>query len=113
MSKEKQTIEEMAKDVTYSIVWDSDGYATVDCLATAKKLHLKGYHRQSEWISVDERLPEREGKYLVCTTNGNIGVGNFIDYYGKGTHLCFDCWAVTHWMPLPEPPKMRKEDDGK
>jgi hypothetical protein len=48
MSKEKQTIEEMAKDVTYSIVWDSDGYAAVDCLATAKKLHLKGYRKQSE-----------------------------------------------------------------
>ena len=61
--------------------------------------------KQSAWISVDERLPETEEKYLVCTTNGNIGVGSFIDYYGKGTHLCFDCWAVTHWMPLPEPPK--------
>lgn len=49
MSKGKQ-IEEMAKDVTYSIVWDSDGYATVDCLATAQKLHLKGYRKQSEVV---------------------------------------------------------------
>lgn len=63
------------------------------------------FEEKSAWISVDERLPETEEKYLVCTTNGNIGVGSFIDYYGKGTHLCFDCWAVTHWMPLPEPPK--------
>ena len=51
MNKEKQ-IEEMARDVTHSIVWDSDGYAEVDCLATARKLHLKGYRKQSEgeWI---------------------------------------------------------------
>jgi hypothetical protein len=73
----------------------------------ASHLYNAGYRKQSKWISVDERLPDREGKYLVCTTNGNIGVGNFIDYYGKGTHLCFDCWAVTHWMPLPEAPKMK------
>jgi hypothetical protein len=25
-----------------------------------------GYRKQSKWISVDERLPDREGKYLVC-----------------------------------------------
>jgi hypothetical protein len=58
-----------------------------------------------KWISVADRLPDNEGKYLVCTANGNIGVGNFIDYYGAGKLLCFDTWAVTHWMPLPEPPK--------
>ena len=62
---------------------------------------------KSEWISVDERLPETEGKYLVCTSNGNIGVENFINYYGTGKHLCFDTWAVTHWMPLPKAPKMK------
>ena len=76
----------------------------IDEAPTADVTDINDGHK-SEWISVDERLPETEGKYLVCTTNGNIGVGSFIDYYGKGTRLCFDCWAVTHWMPLPEPPK--------
>ena len=47
MSREKQ-IEEMARDVTRSIVWDSDGYAEVDCLATAQNLCCIGYRKQSE-----------------------------------------------------------------
>lgn len=89
--------------------------AYVPCAFCEKKemcsmCELSFRRNQSEWISVDERLPESEGKYLVCTSNGNIGVGNFINYYGTGKHLCFDTWAVTHWMPLPEPPKMKGDE---
>ena len=105
-------VEEMIEYLNNTINVERNSYFGKGCitlpLIEADKILdiLKGYRKQ-EWISVDERLPEREGKYLVCTANGNIGVGNFIDYYGKGTHLCFDCWVVTHWMPLPEAPKMK------
>ena len=102
MSKEKQ-IEEMARDVCNSIVWDQDGYATVECLATAKRLRLKGYCKQ-EWISVDKRLPERNGRYLThCNIEGQSLV--CILYYCKVGG--FNEGTVTHWMPLPEPPKMK------
>jgi hypothetical protein len=68
-----------------------------------------------EWISVTERLPEEEGWYLVYTTPNRehksinkamfckgYAWGNFEPYWrGAGGH-----WAnVTHWMPLPQPPK--------
>lgn len=113
MSKEKQ-IEEMAKHCPcyFGEKCCIDGELPEKCdmlcqFGTYAEILYNAGYRKQEWISVDERLPNREGKYLVCTTNGNIGVGNFIDYYGKGTCLCFDCWAVTHWMPLPEPPKMK------
>ena len=104
MSREKQIIE--IKECIDSVYGADCAYFDVDGFAIANKIYDAGYRKQ-EWISVDERLPDKEGKYLVCTTNGNIGVGDFIDYYGKGTHLCFACWAVTHWMPLPEAPKMK------
>ena len=59
-----------------------------------------------EWISVKERLPERCGYYLVFTNNfgvNSIVISKYADY---GT---FKSWCVktnvTHWMPLPEPPK--------
>lgn len=119
MIKEKQ-IEEMAKvlgsdcgdcqECEYYRVRVKEGI-NVCYFKYAEMLYNAGYRKQSEdalkgeWISVEERMPEKEGKYLVCTTKGNIGVGNFIDYYGTGTHLCFDGWAVSHWMPLPEQPK--------
>ena len=89
MSKEKQ-IEEMARDVTNSIVWDSDGYATVDCLATAKKLHLKGNRKQSEgeWIPSD--IPQE--KY-VCSVCG--GACWYYDYQGEvaKSRYCPNCGA--------------------
>lgn len=68
------------------------------------------------WISIEERLPEPETEVLVAFDDGYVwamwqkwsladeyeeGESPF-DYYkdvGAGTH------TVTHWMPLPKPPK--------
>ena len=66
---------------------------------------------KSEWISVDERLPEREGKYLVYTYKGAIKFGEYRSYLVGEGKLCepqFD-YYVTHWMPLPEAPKGGEE----
>ena len=62
------------------------------------------------WIPVSERLPDRNGEYLVCTKNDfyktrkmakAIFKKNSSGFYGQGGH-----WAnVTHWMQLPEFPK--------
>ena len=52
MSREKQ-IEEMAKDVCRSIVWDREEFAQIDCFETANILYNKGYRKQSEgeWVT--------------------------------------------------------------
>ncbi len=58
------------------------------------------------WINVDDRLPDDDDSCLVW--NGNhIFVAI---YWGDGEWM-FDSYAceITHWMPLPEPPK----DEGK
>ena len=79
-----------------------------------------------EWISVDDRLPEKDGAYLV-TTNGVSGLQNVkFRWFAKDGEMVEahdlarqkDVWylydiecgyvsikTVTHWMPLPEPPK--------
>ena len=82
--------------------------------------------KQSEWISVDERLPEdtlptdykhKTIKVLVAIKAKN-GVSirtqkRFLDYiYEDDERTAFWTWRfsagdVTHWMPLPEPPKMK------
>ena len=65
-----------------------------------------------EWISVEERLPEREGYYLTSTIRGVIMIGAFFSYCASTDNPQFK-YDVTHWMPLPEAPKMtRKEDEG-
>lgn len=81
------------------------------------------------WISVKDRLPEKSGHYLVCTsinywrggcwdTNSTDGT---TEGYAGTTMSVLDCYTdsthdwnrvfnghVTHWMPLPKPPKEEK-----
>lgn len=65
-----------------------------------------------EWISVNDRLPDERGKYIVAyfpayfgnpiTANGLlIGIDSFL---GKTTWARHKYQKVTHWMPLPEVP---------
>lgn len=85
-------------------------YPPCQAEAHAEALFEAGYCKQSEgeWISVNDRLPDRAGKYLVSTFDGRVGISNLIDYYCDGD-LSFDNYKVTHWMPLPKPPKMKGE----
>ncbi len=65
------------------------------------------------WIPVTERLPETDTEVLVCDIHAEfIEVYKFVkddfdEYYWRSdwgeNSLRFN--DVTHWMPLPEPPK--------
>jgi hypothetical protein len=87
--------------------------------AAADLLIAKGVTVQ-RWIPVTERLPKRmANKVIVRCKNDYIGFGHYEDYKGKQTWYNLesdrpftdwdleDCesYEVTHWMPLPEPPK--------
>ena len=55
------------------------------------------------WIPVTERLPEKNGSYLVYVY-GEVTEMNC--WHGKWHRLGDDYTkAVTHWMPLPQPPE--------
>ena len=57
-----------------------------------------------EWISVKDRLPEKDEIVIICTDKNFIYAGELI---GDTWFLDNDSWTatVTHWMPLPQPPK--------
>ena len=68
------------------------------------------------WIPVSERLPEEEELVLIICKNGKRSVGCYRRFnynneimWGFKTELNPSIWLnkgrVTHWMPLPEPPK--------
>ena len=67
-----------------------------------------------EWISVTDRLPE-EGEYVLCVLKGfnyggKIQVCKFVPADKFKDKPYFEHFrngfpSVTHWMPLPEPPK--------
>ena len=70
-----------------------------------------------EWISVDDRLPEESGNYIVCCDDSSCSYGEGIWYssdvvvvseYYEGSWIWYEGgteWSleniVTHWMPLP------------
>lgn len=63
------------------------------------------------WISVDDRLPKEKGDYLVAyhpchwdNVDDEICVG-IDNFRGKTAWAKKKYRRVTHWMPLPEPPK--------
>lgn len=94
---------EMSEILAQNFALNDQKFDASDFEWSAHCLQMAGFHK-TEWISVEERLPERSGKYLVATFDGRVGIGNLIDYYCDGD-LSFDNYKVTHWMPLPMPPK--------
>ena len=82
-----------------------------------------------QWIPVSERLPDKNGRYLAisCSLNVHyIGIFIFVKEHREGyeryfikselkrknTFYWYDAVFgfhmeknITHWMPLPEPPK--------
>lgn len=108
--KQIEQIEEMANDI--KIAHDEQKYLTSDksIKAIAEYLYNAGYRKQSEWIRVEDMLPEKEGAYLVYTKYGWVALDEFKlweDDDMDGGYWIDTEELVTHWMPLPEAPKMK------
>ena len=62
-----------------------------------------------EWISVKDRLPEPWKQVLIYSRYDFCEVALYIGIPGKWrvtwNHDMLDADSVTHWMPLPQPPK--------
>lgn len=58
---------------------------------------------EQQWISVEERLPEKPGCYIVYEKETNIET-----LYFTGTHFQNAFEEVTHWQPLPSPPNTKQ-----
>lgn len=64
--------------------------------------------REQAWIPVSERLPE--DKQMVIAWGGPEMENPIVLRYigGRQFHDFFKNWvAVTHWMPLPQPPEAK------
>ena len=68
-----------------------------------------------KWIPVTERLPNDNERVLVCYINPlrkdrpprmMVGEGTSTQIVKGKVYLWCGGWrSITHWMPLPEPPK--------
>ena len=55
-----------------------------------------------EWISVEDRLPEDSANVLVCHKNGLVTTNAWL---GANWWFKNERNPITHWMPMPQPPK--------
>lgn len=77
-----------------------------------------GMLKEHEWISVNDKLPNCNGCYLVWRPHFYTGKGMPSICYFDGQNTWHDSYGVdftrvlapedvSHWIPLPEPPKER------
>lgn len=57
------------------------------------------------WISVEDRLPEIDLEVLIVEKDLIIEVGSYQEYYWVENTEYKMRENVTHWMPIPKPPK--------
>lgn len=103
---EKQAIEEMANVLQVGVCLEADiteCRKMDDCsMCKATRLYNAGYRKQ-EWISVEDRMPPKNEMVLIF-----CGGARELDWIcSTGLWYDHDHTLVTHWMPLPEPPKMK------
>ena len=109
------TREEAIKHIITYAYYDDDIPLQV---ATALDMAISALRAQQEkeskptngWISVQDRLPEEKGRYLTANKRFGDKIVVFDLWFGGGFWYVeeeddvFD-FEVTHWMPLPNPPK--------
>ena len=85
-------------------------YSAADQIERDQKEIEELREKLPKWISVKERLPiDRLKKYLVAFRDAGGSIVDMARYIPSDGWTC-DNWDVpqnliTHWMPLPEPPK--------
>ena len=102
----------------------------IECAINGDVYGARKKHKNGDWISVKDRLPEpkinpltQDFAWVICYCDfGGEPKRTDVRFYGFGK----PSWAekahflhggqvmdgvVTHWMPLPEPPK--EDDDAK
>ena len=118
LSKEHFFIEEQAADAIEELQKKYD--ETQDALITADitKIYLEdvlkyiktlaeNYKAHNRWIPVTERLLENEE--VLCINDYSFYMVGWLHCDDVGNYICEsdseNMFDVTHWMPLPEPPK--------
>lgn len=109
-------IEQLDKDLERAKEWES--FWEKEATEALKKFQVS-VASKPRWIPVTERLPSEELAFYLCYTDAGIvaeclwtnnkyGLGPFGDWGWRLMDVP-QYQKVTHWMPLPEPPKEEAE----
>lgn len=108
--------EEAVKMLNQLVNMLSDDFGDSELCEDALQMAITALQNQSVWIPVSERLPEKNGKYLVFLTNpvrnksDNVFTG-WYNVYDKEFETENSLDYVKAWMPLPEPYRESEESE--
>ena len=89
------------------ISWLRDKADRADNPSWTRMMHraanrLQVLDQKQKWIPVTERLPE-QGQEVIVYDGGVVGPKVFAYHFWNKD---YSSWLrITHWMPMPEPPK--------
>ena len=94
-------------------------YESIDPVNEACRMGMEALER-TRWIPCSERLPESNLEVLVIVSGkvGNITLVNSVEIgdFDRDEGWILEMWPewedpnVTHWQPLPEPPKEENDE---
>ena len=91
------------------IKYDHDGDVLVSLRDIYNCINQMPTANPYEWISVEDRLPEETGSYIVATSNGAVCTAKY--WHGTAWKPHWNgtiAKHITHWMPLPMHPGVKQ-----
>lgn len=96
-------LEQRRKDAFDSPLQKFENRQMLSAIEAVESLVPPEYFNQ--WISVEDRFPEKEGVYLVFDSNDPDIEILYFDGYFISMEPSWGHGHITHWMPLPELPE--------
>ena len=100
-------IEQLSADLERSKEWEGFWKEQAEEAKGKLQQYALAVANKPRWIPVTERLPEGRIQVLVCS--GFFAPFTEVAFFDGMWYSAWDgeteIEAVTHWMPLPEPPK--------
>ena len=93
-----------AEVLSMAVTFNGCGRCTGDEMREAVKMACATLEA-TEWISVNDRLPKKKQDVLTCSLDGDIGIDEVWENLDGKIEFYLGGENVTHWMPLPKPPK--------
>jgi hypothetical protein len=97
-------IEQLRKSGMYKVTEGKNGNVWI---LRADLILPKKYEPEpvNGWISIEDRLPELFENVLTIDSEGKIFINWLEEITENKSYFAYGGGSVTHWQPLPEPPK--------
>lgn len=108
LAKQSATSEDVAEAIEYYTHVAKITKGEESLAETSANLAITALQQYQGWIPVSERLPDGDvASVLIYTKEGGVAEGQYYQSIRawKQFRWSVEDSSVTHWKPLPEPPK--------